>query len=165
MGGARDEEDEVVVEEDDEEDEDPLSKPPDTSSVRVPAWVTLLIMTAYILGGAVMFTMWEDDWDFLEGCYFCFITLSTIGFGDFVPGTSLDSWAAQEKWTMCCVYLLFGMAMQSMCFHLMQEEVRASVRSLAARCGLATKNDAMVEDVVDDFQNTETNTKTKEVVT
>ncbi|KAL8576927.1 hypothetical protein ACOMHN_065654 [Nucella lapillus] len=117
-------------------EDDPLSKPIDTSSVRVPVWVTLLIMTCYILGGAVMFTVWETDWNFLEGSYFCFITLSTIGFGDFVPGTSLDPLAAQEKWIMCCIYLLLGMAMQAMCFHLMQEEVRASFRGLAARCGL-----------------------------
>ena len=120
----------------DEDDDDPLSKPIDTSNVRVPVWVTLLIMTCYILGGAFMFTMWEQGWDFLEGSYFCFITLSTIGFGDFVPGTSLDSWAAQEKWIICCVYLLLGMAMQAMCFHLMQEEVRAKFRRLAARLGL-----------------------------
>ena len=121
---------------DDDDDDDPLNKPIDTSNVRVPVWLTLLIMTCYILGGAVMFSMWEDGWDFLEGSYFCFITLSTIGFGDFVPGTSLDSWAAQEKWVICCVYLLLGMAMQAMCFHLMQEEVRATFRRLAARLGL-----------------------------
>ena len=28
-----------------------------------------------------------EGWTFFEGCYFGFITLSTIGFGDFVPTT------------------------------------------------------------------------------
>ena len=27
----------------------------------------------------------RQKWDFLNSIYFCFITLSTIGFGDFVP--------------------------------------------------------------------------------
>lgn len=27
----------------------------------------------------------RQEWDFLNSIYFCFITLSTIGFGDFVP--------------------------------------------------------------------------------
>ncbi|XP_070183659.1 uncharacterized protein [Littorina saxatilis] len=130
-----------------EDVQDPLSKPIDTSNVRVPVWVTLLIMTCYIVGGAVMFSMWEEDWDFLEGYYFCFITLSTIGFGDYVPGTSLDSWAAQEKWIMCCVYLLLGMAMQAMCFHLMQEEVRAKFRRLAVRIGLSSTSTVGLEEV------------------
>ena len=26
-----------------------------------------------------------QQWDFLNSIYFCFVTLSTIGFGDFVP--------------------------------------------------------------------------------
>ena len=26
-----------------------------------------------------------QKWDFLNSIYFCFVTLSTIGFGDFVP--------------------------------------------------------------------------------
>jgi len=38
----------------------------------------------------MMFTLWEE-WDYLAGCYFCFVTLSTIGFGDLVPGTG--QWA------------------------------------------------------------------------
>jgi len=76
----------------------------------------------------------EDDWDFLIGFYFCFITLSTIGFtlstigfGDYVPGTSVDAWAAQEKLILCALYLLIGLALLAMCFELIQEEVRLLV--------------------------------------
>ncbi|KAL8588121.1 hypothetical protein ACOMHN_059495 [Nucella lapillus] len=136
--------------------DDPLNKPIDTSNVHVPVWVTLLLVTGYILGGATMFSMWEEDWNFLEGSYFCFITLSTIGFGDFVPGTSLDSWAAQEKWIACCVYLLLGMAMQAMCFHLMQEKVRDKFRQLAARLRLvpSVENAILEEEMAETLMET-----------
>lgn len=33
--------------------------------------------------------MWEDDWSFYDGFYFCFITMTTIGFGDLVPSKNL----------------------------------------------------------------------------
>ncbi|XP_067673338.1 TWiK family of potassium channels protein 9-like [Haliotis asinina] len=111
------------------------------SEARVPISITLCIMTGYIIGGAIMFALWEKDWDFLIASYFCFITLSTIGFGDYVPGSSIDSWGSQEKLVMCCMYLLFGMAMQAMCFHLIQEEVKYKFRKLARRVGLLEKEE------------------------
>lgn len=51
----------------------------------VPIYVSLLLMTGYILLGALLFWL-AEDWNFLVAAYFCFITLSTIGFGDYVPG-------------------------------------------------------------------------------
>jgi len=78
----------------------------------------------------------KDDWNFLVGFYFCFITLSTIGFGDYVPGTSLDTSAAQEKLILCALYLLIGLALLAMCFELIQVEVRLFVRSFGVRVGL-----------------------------
>jgi len=78
----------------------------------------------------------KDDWNFLIGFYFCFVTLSTIGFGDYVPGTSLNTWAAQEKLVLCALYLLVGLSLLAMCFELIQEEVRLFVRSVGVRVGL-----------------------------
>lgn len=34
--------------------------------------------------GTVVFCLLED-WDILQSLYFCFVTLTTIGFSDFVP--------------------------------------------------------------------------------
>jgi len=40
--------------------------------------------------------------------YYCFITISTIGFGDVVP--SLNTPQDQYKLIAVCTYMLFGMA-------------------------------------------------------
>ena len=58
----------------------------------IPIWICLLLIFGILFGGAFMFIQ-RQEWDFLNSIYFCFITLSTIGFGDFVPknkGLDLD---------------------------------------------------------------------------
>ncbi|XP_078069900.1 potassium channel subfamily K member 1-like [Mustelus asterias] len=46
----------------------------------------LLITSCFFLIPAAIFSNLERDWNFLESIYFCFISLSTIGLGDYVPG-------------------------------------------------------------------------------
>ena len=107
----------------------------DLSTVTVPISMCLIIMAVYICGGAMFFARLEENWDFLTSCYFCFISLSTIGFGDYVPGDSIrsETGSVETGFVLTSMYLMLGMAIIAMCFNLMQEEVIQKVRS-CARC-------------------------------
>ena len=103
----------------------------DYQTVTVPITISLIVMASYMCGGAMLFGQWEE-WDFLDGSYFCFISLSTTGLGDLVPGDSFNSTTGVElSLIFCSMYLIIGMALIAMCFNLMQEEVIAKIR----RCG------------------------------
>ncbi|CAL8129881.1 unnamed protein product [Orchesella dallaii] len=108
--------------------------------ITVPISLCLTLMVGYIWGGGLLFAEWEK-WSVLDASYFCFISLSTIGFGDLVPGEavaaeSLED-AIQYSFVFCSLYLLLGMALIAMCFNLMQEEVIAKVRVCGRRLGCA----------------------------
>ena len=43
-------------------------------------------LLVFLVLPAVVVMLVEDNWTFLESFYFAFISLTTIGFGDFVAG-------------------------------------------------------------------------------
>lgn len=114
--------------------EEPVEKKK-LEEVQVPISVTVMILVGYIAIGALLFSLWEG-WGPVESSYFCFITLSTIGFGDYVPGMSFNEGESQEKLLCCAVYLLLGLSFLAMCFDLIQQEVVHKCRRLGACIGL-----------------------------
>ena len=56
-----------------------------TEEVNVPVTISLMLIAFYLGLGAMIFSRWEQ-WDVSSAYYFSFVTLSTIGFGDMVPG-------------------------------------------------------------------------------
>lgn len=56
----------------------------DYRKVTIPISVTLSLLSSYLILGAVLFSEWEK-WNFLDGAYFCFVTLATIGLGKEKP--------------------------------------------------------------------------------
>ena len=121
----------------------PLQTTTMVSQERVPVLPVLTFVFAYILLGAVIFSAWEK-WSLLEGAYFSFITLTTIGFGDFVPGDAVlndDSEHGQAKLIIACIYVLMGLAVVAMSINLVQEEIIGKFRQLAKDMGIIDDDD------------------------
>ncbi|CAF1321585.1 unnamed protein product [Adineta steineri] len=114
-------------EEDDEMYED--------EQMSVPLLVTVFVIPLYLTLGAILFNIWEN-WGFLNSFYFCFITLTTIGFGDYVPGSSLTVSAAKEKLISAALYILLGLVLIAMCFNLMKEQLSQKVKQVAGKWGI-----------------------------
>ncbi|XP_036232739.2 uncharacterized protein [Bactrocera oleae] len=88
-------------------------------SILAPILLCLSMMIIYILiGAAVLYRL--EDWPILDGIYFCFMSLSTIGFGDMLPGLRRESTAT--TW-FCSIYIMSGMALTAMCFNVIHEEI------------------------------------------
>ncbi|MGH0176048.1 UNVERIFIED_CONTAM: hypothetical protein FKN15_007260 [Acipenser sinensis] len=68
-----------------------------------------LMITFFFIIPAAIYTAMEGDWSFLESLYFCFISLSTIGLGDYIPGKTKSQAVRQayEFGTSC--YLILGL--------------------------------------------------------
>ncbi|KAL3050197.1 hypothetical protein OYC64_012270 [Pagothenia borchgrevinki] len=73
---------------------------------------TVLATTAvccFFLIPAAIFSALEDNWNFLESFYFCFISLSTIGLGDYVPGEATNQKFRELYKVGITVYLILGL--------------------------------------------------------
>lgn len=78
----------------------------------VPITINLVLLFVYIVLGGILFMYWEG-WDLTASCYFTFVTLSTIGYGDLVPGNAIlgesgDETVAAIQMGVCILYILLG---------------------------------------------------------
>ncbi|XP_025955835.2 potassium channel subfamily K member 16-like [Dromaius novaehollandiae] len=60
-----------------------------------------------------------EGWSYSEGIYFAFITLSTIGFGDYVVGKQPDRNYFSYYRTLVAIWILFGLAWIALLFNLL----------------------------------------------
>lgn len=122
------------TEDNDEDDDDD-----DDLKITVPLTVTMALIAGYLFMGSLLFGVWEG-WDWLKAAYYCFITIATIGFGDVVPGSAKFGGAGDQWKTIgATVYIVFGMAMMSMAFNLIQEEIVSKFTWIAEKLGILEK--------------------------
>ncbi|KAK4018369.1 potassium channel subfamily K member 18 [Daphnia magna] len=81
----------------------------------ISAPVAICLLFLYLLWGSILFFL-SEDWSPLEAFYFVYITLTTIGFGDYVPQHPLAL-------LTCVVYIIFGLALTGLCLNTIQNEL------------------------------------------
>ncbi|XP_053619438.1 muscle M-line assembly protein unc-89-like [Plodia interpunctella] len=93
----------------------------------LPISVAIVILIVYIIIGAFGYYTWET-WNFFESFYFVFISMSTIGLGDLVPDHPMFMMAS-------ILYLVFGLALTSMCINVVQVKLSNTFKQASAKLG------------------------------
>ncbi|XP_007937655.1 potassium channel subfamily K member 17 [Orycteropus afer afer] len=82
-----------------------------------PAKARLLAGCGALLSGLLLFLLlppllfsYMEGWNYMEGFYFAFITLSTVGFGDYMIGMDPDRKYPVWYKNVISLWILFGMA-------------------------------------------------------
>lgn len=114
-------------------------------SILAPILLCFSIMVVYIVFGAVSL-YYLEQWPLLDGVYFCFMSLSTIGFGDLMPGLRHES--NTTTW-FCAGYIMSGMALTAMCFNVLHEELAHRVQRVVELKSRMSRGVANAEDPSD----------------
>ena len=87
----------------------------ETNVIIITMNLSLLVLTA----GAAAFSHYEN-WDYINSFYYCFITLTTIGFGDYVALQKNNDLQQKPHYvTFSIVFILFGLTVISAAMNLL----------------------------------------------
>ncbi|XP_057225869.1 potassium channel subfamily K member 17 [Malurus melanocephalus] len=117
---------------------------------------SFLMKTCALVTGLLLFLLLppllfsdKEGWSYEEGFYYSFITLSTIGFGDYVIGMNPDRTYPGWYKNVISLWILFGMAWLALvikfCIHLLE--------SSSDFCQCNKKSTEMAEDLMDGNKN------------
>ncbi|NWZ35351.1 KCNKI protein, partial [Brachypodius atriceps] len=93
----------------------------------VPIVLMVLVIFVYISCAAAVLPKWEKNMDFQEAFYFCFITLTTIGFGD----TKLEH---PKFFLFFSLYIIIGMEIVFIAFKLGQDRLIVLYKKVISFC-------------------------------
>lgn len=69
----------------------------------------LILGITLLLVPSLVFAYIEPEWKVLDAFYYCFISLTTIGLGDFIPGDE-PTQKYRDVYKICTtIYLIFGL--------------------------------------------------------
>ncbi|KFP43885.1 Potassium channel subfamily K member 16, partial [Chlamydotis macqueenii] len=86
--------------------------------------VQTLAVAIFLITGTLLFLVFPplvfsyvEGWSYGEGFYFTFITLSTIGFGDYVVGTNPNKHYIPVYRSLTAIWIVFGLAWLALVFN------------------------------------------------
>ena len=88
------------------------------AGLKEPEFRGLFWLVVLVIAGGTWFYHVQEGWAWLDALYFTVITLTTVGYGDFSPQTSLG-----KVFTM--VYILVGLSIISSFIVLLAENQQA----------------------------------------
>lgn len=88
---------------------------------------TLILGSVFLFGGALVFVFLED-WSYIEAIYFTVITLTSIGFGDYLPSST-----ASRVFTM--FFIILGLGTASSMIKTMMISCESSTEPLVTKIG------------------------------
>ncbi|KAH3740810.1 potassium channel subfamily K member 9-like [Dreissena polymorpha] len=92
--------------------------------------VTLSLSLIVLMPGAAAFMHFER-WAYIDALYYCFITLTTIGFGDFVALQKNNALEEQPHYvTFSILFILFGLTVISAAINLLEPVISAAINLL-----------------------------------
>ncbi|XP_053315419.1 potassium channel subfamily K member 16-like [Spea bombifrons] len=94
----------------------------------------VVVMAVFLTTGSLLFLVFPpmifsyvEGWSYGEGFYFAFITLSTIGFGDYVLGTDPNKHYISIYRSLAALWIIFGLAWLALVFKLAADLVEKLV--------------------------------------
>lgn len=89
--------------------------------------IVFSMVTAYLAAGTVLFSLWEE-WSSFESFYYCFMTLTSIGLGGYVPRNMPHA--------VFGGYIIVGLVLVIMLFSAMEEEIVQPLDEIKKMVGL-----------------------------
>jgi voltage-gated potassium channel Kch len=109
------------------------------NSLLFQSFVLYFVIWVYIIVGGAIFARVEG-WEYQEAHWYCFVTLTTIGYGDFYPKTSGGR-------ALCCLFSLGGIGLLASFFGIVGAEVISAGRNflkwIQERMDIKKKSDSI----------------------
>ncbi|KAF2369041.1 Potassium channel domain [Trinorchestia longiramus] len=114
--------------------------------------IVSIISIITVVVPAFLFRFVEEKWSYLDALYFCFMTVTTIGLGDYVPGSDLSLKNREAYLFFVSFYLLVGVTAVMLMLRIYQENPHLTIGIYLLPQADAIKHEDRVERILTDMK-------------